>query len=335
MMSVSIKDIAAKVGVTDATVSMALRDNPEISLKRRNEIKKVAESMGYQPHLLARGLRSGKTMTIGLITSFLDGEIGGTRILSIENAAAAKGYRVFSCYHGGDVAREQADIRDLLHRWVDGIIAFPVERTHGENYLPLLERHHPLVIVDPELPIPVASVLTDFEQAGYLAVQHMLKIGRRKPAFVAAGTEAYAVKQMMAGWRRGCREGGLDFDQMPFFYDPMERSAEVFYREVSRLLDSGRQFNALVMSADALAVVAMPLLTSRGLRIPEDVAVSGVDNTQLAPYLQVPLTSVELRPEEQSRRAVEMLLDYIQNPTLEIRKETVPVELVVRRSTMV
>jgi LacI family transcriptional regulator len=332
-MPVTLKNIAEQLGTTHATVSRALRDDPCIASGTRERIQQAARRMGYKPNLLSRGLKTGKTQSIGMILAGLEVEATTAMVMAIEEAAAGEGYRVFGCYHGGDVNREKKAIDELLARKVDGIIAFPVERTECRNYQRLVANGFPVTIVGMESPFEANVVRVDLEGSSRLILQHLVEIGRKKIALIYGGTSSYALQTRIDGWRRGYEEAGIDFDNLAICGTELDASHESIAELVEELIRSDRQFDALVAGNDITALIASKILREHGFRIPEDVAVVGYDNNVFSGFLPIPLTTVRQPEKMLGERAFELLSNAIENPSGDKEKLLLDAELVVREST--
>ncbi len=341
-MSVTINDVAKRAKVSDAAVSVALRgggnSNIRVSPKTCERILKAARELGYSTNILAQGLRKGKTHTIGLILEGLGGEASTMKAAGVEEMARKNGYRVFSCYHDAQVELEVADVRDLVARQVDGIIMVPVfkARPHEFDHLKrLADQHFPLVIFYGRLPFPVSSVTVDNVHGGMLAIRHLVQIDRRKIAFIGGNPAYTSTRDRTLGWRKGCEEAGLDFDAMPFREFGWAIEENVGYRICREFLDSGVEFNALVTSNDYVALGAIKAISERGMKIPEDIAIIGFDDSRFSSYLPVPLTTIHQPSKEVGITAFQVLLNRMQNPELPVEEMILKPTLVVRGSTMV
>jgi LacI family transcriptional regulator len=333
----TIQEIARKAGVSHTTVSAVLNNRGSqrrISQSTQDHILSVAKELRYTPNMLARGLRGGKTQTIGMILSGLHVEATTAKIMMIEKVAAQQGYRICACYHDGDLEREKRDIRELVSRQVDGLIAYPVDRTDGAHYQQLMDQKFPMVIAEREFLFPTNCVLIDLVEVGLLAVRHLVEIGRKKIAFIGGGLKAASNQARIKGWQQGCQEAGLDFWTMPFFSDDMGDSPEDAYRLAKQLLASKHPFDAVIASNDIFAIAIMKVLQEHGLKIPIDVAIVGLDDDRFTRYLPTPLTTIRQPVEELGETVVKMLLSAIENPSRPFERVVLRPQLLARESTI-
>jgi len=340
MMPITINDVAKAAQVSRTAVSAVLgrytsNTTVQIGARTRARIIETAKKLGYSTNYLASGLRKGKTNTIGLILESFGVEVTQQKAEGVEQTAYENGYRVFTCFHCNNLEREEADIRDLLARRVDGLILYPFLDGRHEQIEKLVEAKFPLVTFYGDLSLPVNSVTVDNEYGAWLAVKHLEEIGRTQIAFLGGDLRYHSMQARLAGWKRGCREAGLDFEAMTFLGFETAEAEEAGYQGCHSLLESGREFNAIAASNDLIALGAYKALHDKGLRVPGDVAVIGFDDNRFIRYLPVPLTSIRQPAMEVGQKAFSLLLRQIQNPDLPPEKISLPPTLIVRQSTMV
>lgn len=333
-MAVSLKTIASQAGITKAAVSMALRDHPSISASRQRAVKQLARELGYRPNLVARGLVTGRTQTIGLIWATEFSEVNAAALTALEESARKRGYRVIASFHEGIDGREHDDIQDLLSRGIDGIIGYPTERTGCMNWKALAQRRVPHVILMMEPAFAHCHITIDIADGARQAIDHLVQIGRRRPAFICGGTASHANQVRMAGWRSACEAHGIDFDARPLAATEMLSTVEAAQSAARELAERHDAFDAVVASNDIFAAAAYQALRGRGLRIPEDVALVGSDDQQFARLLPVSLTSVRPPMEALGKLAFEMLWRQMENPDAPFEQVVLKPELMVRASTL-
>ena len=343
-MPITMQDVARKANVSKTAVSAVVGRFGKVTRVRvgeatRQRIIAAANELGYSTNILASGLRKGKTQTIGVILEHLSGETNTLRARAVEDLAREHGYRVFFCCHNSRGELEEADVRDLVARRVDGLIVSPVFRAadEGSPHLQgLAEKRFPLVTFYDRLPFPVNSVTVDNVYGGLLVVRHLIEIGRKKLAFIGGNPVYQAIRDRFTGWREGCREAGLDFEAMPFLKFISGSSEEaVGYQLCRTLIRDGRKFDALVTSNDHLALGSLKALQDAGVRIPEDAAVAGYDDNRFAEFLSIPLTTVRQPAKEVGEAAFQILLRKMEAPESPLETIVLKPSLVVRQSTMI
>ncbi|MCO6006128.1 LacI family transcriptional regulator [Actinoallomurus purpureus] len=197
---VTISDVAAHAGVSIATVSKALNNRAQVRAETRQRVLEAASELGFQPNALARGLLTGQTRTVGLLTSDSVGRFGIPVLLGAEEAFGAGEMAVLLCDARGDAIREQHHLRTLLGRRVDGLIVV------GQSTDPRPSLSH-------DLPVPVVyayapsedpqdvSFVPDDVQGARTAVEHLLTLGRRRIAHITGPTHYAAARDRATGVR--------------------------------------------------------------------------------------------------------------------------------------
>src|SRR5215510_4759041 len=267
---VRLKDIALQAGVSVMTVSKALRDAHDISANTKARIRKLAEQMGYTPDSVAQGLRSKTTKLFGLVVSAMTNPVFARVVMAIEEQAFQMGYDVIVAHSLNQVEREQAIIRRLLSRRVDGLFIVPVYRLDpvAPIYEELLKRGTPTVLMGHRAPFceKFPNVETDDITASMAATQHLLELGHRRIAFFAGPTVAPSSLERFEGYRRALRDAGIEPDDRLVFHagttiDEGEKAA-------LQMLQEAPGVTAVQAVNDLVAIGAANVFLGQGLRIP-------------------------------------------------------------------
>lgn len=337
---VTLGDVARKVGVHPTTVSQVLNGRPNCwaSEETRRRIREAVDTLGYRPNLSARGLRSGLSHVIGLVSP---GFLGGvhSRPGGLTDAAARAGYTVALSSHPNDSESEDLVIRRLLDRGVDGLVIYPVDTGPHRELRRLVASGFPVVTFEGAnlLAFECDDISVDFEALGRMQAQHLLELGRRRiclantvPNARINAVREHAVRRELA--RAGAAEPvrmrvhGSAAREVPDA-EPLAAEIRTFLREHRGTFDG-------IIGIDSLAALAIRALLEDGLRVPEDVAVVGAGDSALASYGAVPMTSVGTADEVAGGKAFELLIDRVQGRSEKgFRRLASPAELVVRSST--
>jgi len=305
--SATLSDVAKAAGVSLATASKALNGRDQVRAETRDRVIRAAERLSFSPNALARSLLAGRTGTVGLITSDLEGRFSIPILMGAEDAFGAGKVSVFLCDARGDAIREQHHIQALLSRRVDGLIVV------GSSTDPRgsLGRNLPVPVVYAYAPSEDPddlSIISDNVDAGRQAVEHLVTTGRTRIAHIS-GDPSYAAARDRA---QGVTES-LDQLGLPLMGDRVLFGSwnEAWGRGATRLLlDGDDRIDAIVAGSDQIARGALDALHDRQIRIPEDIAVIGFDNwTVLATNSRPQLTSIDLRLEELGRLAARRLFE--------------------------
>jgi LacI family transcriptional regulator len=327
--SVSLKELAARLGLNPATVSVVLNDVPGRSIPQatRDRIKAVAQELNYQPSLLARSLRNRRTLTIGILVPEL-GDGYHTQVMSgIGDQLINAGYFYFTAHHRHKQKLVDEYTRMLIGRGAQGLIAID---THLEHATPI-----PVVAVAGHRYVEgVTNVLLNHARAAELTLTHLYSLGHREIAFMRG--QAFSSdsderwNQLMATAEK------LGLEIKPELVVKLERdmwSPELGYPVVQQLMATGKRFTALVAFNDISAMGAIRALLDCNLRVPDDVSVIGFDNIRAAAYTLPRLTTISQPLAEIGRIATQTLLNRI-NGTSETSEDIiVEPELIVREST--
>jgi LacI family transcriptional regulator len=325
----TLADVARLAGVSVATASKALNGRDHVRAETRHRVVEAAEQLSFSPNTLARGLLAGRTGTVGLLTSDLEGRFSIPILMGAEDAFGAGKVNVFLCDARDDTIREQHHVQALLSRRVDGLIVVG-SRTDPR---PSLGRDLPVPVVYAYAPSDDPddlSIICDNVGAGRLAVEHLIACGRTRIAHISGDPRYAAAHDRAEGVLAGLADAGLSQVgdvRYGSWSEAWGRAA------AAMLLDRHPDVDAVFCGSDQVARGVMDMVRERGRRIPDDVAVMGFDNWEvLAADARPPLTSVDMNLEEVGRaaaRAVFAALDGTPRRGL----EALPCRVVIRGST--
>jgi DNA-binding LacI/PurR family transcriptional regulator len=328
-----LKDIAQRAGLAVMTVSKALRDKPDISAATKTRVKLLAQQMGYVPDSTAQGLRTRTTRLFGLVISSMTNPIYSRVVLAIEERAYELGYDVLLAHTLNIPEREEACLRRLLGRRVDGLFISPVYRMAAEApiYQDLAARRIPTVLLGHTAPFcsQFVNVETDDLLASYAATQHLLKLGHKRIAFFAGPLATPWTQERFEGYRRALREAGLDVDDRLVFQ--AGRTIEDGAKAALQMINESSDATAVQAINDVVAVGCAETLLSHGRKIPEDISVAGFGNILLGAHFRVPLTTTKQPKFRLGSAAVDAMQELLRGQRPESRR--LPAELIVRAST--
>jgi LacI family transcriptional regulator len=326
----TVETIAERAGVSIASVSRVLNGHGA----RPNTVRRVeqaAAELGYVPNGVARSLKGGRTRQLTFAMPDVGNPAYVSMVRQIQAVTKPLGYRLL--LHSTDaVAEDELDVvRSLADRTSDGLILCPIRVT--DAHLEVLARAARPVVVIGSLPDAAAvdSVRADSVHGTALAVRHLLERGRRRIAFINGPADTVPGHNRALGYRAALREAGLTPD--PGLTVTTEFGIEAGTRAAHRLLQARPDIDSVFCANDQLALGAAHAAHDRGLRIPDDLAVVGMDDSELAMAGQPALTSVDLGSAERGRLAAQMLVARLEGGDHPVRCETVPPRLAVRAST--
>jgi DNA-binding LacI/PurR family transcriptional regulator len=330
---VRLKDIAQRARVSVMTVSKALRNEPDVSAATKLRIKSLAQQMGYVPDSLAQGLRSKTTKLLGLVIPSITNPIYARIVFAIEERAHEMGYDILLAHTHNMPLREEACIRRLLSRRVDGLFISPVYRFEAEAriYQEVLARKTPTVLIGPPAPFCKSFPSVEVEEvaASRNATQHLLKLGHKRIAYLTGPSTAPWALERFEGYRHALREAGLDMDDKLVFQ--AGSTIEEGMKAALQMLNESCNATAVQATNDLVAIGCAEVLLSKGLRIPEDISIVGFGNILMAEHFCVPLTTLRQPKFRLANAAMDAMVNLLQGKPIEVKK--LPAELIERKST--
>jgi LacI family transcriptional regulator len=319
-----ITDVAALAGVSTSTASKALNDTGQLREETRERVRRAAEQLGFTPDSRGRALSSGRSYTVGLITTDSSGRFSIPIMLGAEDALSAGEMALVLCDTRDDALRESHYLKSLVARRVDGIIVT------GRRTEPRAPIEVPMPVVyafSPSTDPADTSVVMDDHGGAASAVRHLLSLGRRRIAHVTGpATHRSAVVRASAT----LETAGDALVGEPLHGEWSERWGR---HAVDVLLRTG-EVDAISCGSDQIARGVCDRLRELGRGVPDDVAVTGFDNwSVMALASRPPLTTVDLRLEELGRRTAQLLLEMI-GGAAPSGLVSMPTELVPRESTL-
>jgi len=330
---VRLKDIAQLTGVSVMTVSKALRDEPDVSAETKAKIKALAQHLGYVPDSSAQGLRTKTSKLFGLVIPAATNPVYARMVYAIEERASELGYDVLFAQTLNKPEREEACLRRLLSRRVDGLFLTPDYRFEAEAriYQEIVARKVPAVLLGPPAPFCKNFISIEIEEAvaSFNVTRHLLELGHKKIAYFTGPPAAPWAHERFEGYRRAHREAGLEVDDKLVF--AAGSTLEDGTKAALQLLDEGCHPTAVQTVSDLVAIGCAEALLQQGLKIPDDISIAGFGNILAAEYYRVPLTTVSQPKFRFGIAAVETMMSLIRGEKAATRR--LPAELVLRQST--
>lgn len=328
----TLNDVAERARVSLATASKALNGRADVAERTRERVLAAAAALEFTPNAVARGLTSGRTGTVGLLTSDLEGRFMIPILMGAEDAFGAGKIDVFLCDARGDAVREQHHLRALLSRRVDGIIVV------GDNTdpRPSLGRNLPVPVVYAYAPSDDPkdlSLTPDNVTGGQEAIEHLVACGRSRIAHIGGDPAYAAARDRLKGAQQALSAAGLSFVGTPMLSEWSERWGRA---ATAMLLDRHPEIDAIFCGSDQIARGALDVARDLGRDVPDDIAVMGYDNwTLLAEASRPELTSVDANLQELGRAAAQRIFDALDGTQQQPRGvHHLPVRTVIRGSTV-
>lgn len=327
---VTISEVAKEANVSRATVSHVINNTRFVSEETRQRVEQAINELGYRPNILARSLRLGETLTLGLIlpdsSNTFFAEIGR----SIEIAAFESGYSVILCNSGEDPDKESLYIDVLTKKQVDGIILVPT-CIHCDAIRSLKKLQVPIVLMDRELTdLVLDTVLVDNRMGGLIATRYLISLGHQRIACIAGPSSTNPSAQRLQGYKQALEEARIPFDESLVRIGDF--SALSGWSLGNGLLSITEPPTAIFACNDMMAIGLLRATHEKGIRVPDDLSLIGFDDIEPVSFTIPPLTTIAQPKIEISEKAIKFLIQRINNPQRDPQYEILPVSLVVRDS---
>lgn len=332
-----LSDIARECGLSRATVSKVLLGtggpNTRVSPDTAKRIKAAARKLQFQPNQAARQLKGVRTRLIGLITGFGASQVLLDKLMRFETEAWHRGYRLLPGHAHADPDRAMSYLADLITRGAEGLVFVDF---HGTLLKAISHRltNCPPSVFQCRLPIQgQPCVVLDRSDGVCQAVHHLAQRGRQRIGLMVASTEDPGLGSRSEGYLRGLSERNLAIDPILHWkHVDTITSASEFDHAVEQLVVKGKA-DSVITSNDMVAVRMIKALRSRGLRVPQDVAVVGFDNLDIAAISDPELTSIDQCNVQVVNQTLRMLTSMIETGQAAERQVIVKPKLIVREST--
>jgi len=332
----TIYDLARELKVSSSTVSRALRDDPRVTERTRQRIKAFAEKKGYRANFHARTLRSHRTNTIGLLVPELHSDFIVSVLAGIERVLAAAGYNLIVANSMDSHHIEEKNVRNLLDRCTDGLIASLSPQTKSlDHLLPLPGKGVPVILLDKvQHPLAFPTVAFDYYDCGRMATLHLVAEGCRRIAHITGPLNRSEYGDRCRGYRDALQQSGLPAGNEWLIVNDL--SAEAARAAAETVAAMHPLPDGLVVPDDYAAAVCMRTLREHGLRIPQDIAIVGGNNDRIGILTEPALTTMSFPGGQLGELAAKDLLNRL-NPgsaRLPVTITMVRSELLIRQSSL-
>ncbi len=312
-MATTIKDIARQAGVSHTTVSRALHNNPLISDETTRRIQGIAAELNYHPSFVARSLKTNRSQALGVIVSHIDDPFFSEILQGIDDVAQASGYSLFIAASQHDLGREKAIVQTMREHRVDGVILCSPRYAREQGH-PLYLSDIPLVAINNQAEDDYPfSIYHDDVDGAQQVCGHLIGLGHRRIGFLGDATSGRTTQERLAGFRQTMARASLE-STPEFIHLVPGSSALLGYEAVQYYLNLEHCPSALMCYNDMLAVGVLKGLRLAGLRVPEDISVTGFDNITVSEYTAPPLTTIDQPKRFLGAEAARMMLDQLANP---------------------
>ena len=338
MKKKSLSDIASELGVSKTLVSFVLNgkgDEKSISKKTQERVLQLADKHNFSPSFMARGLRMGKTHTIGLIVADISNKFYAKIAKEVEKVAAQNNYSVIFCSSDESIEKEIELIRMLRNRQVDGLIISTTQK-ESNLFTQMKNESFPFVLIDRKAPrIKVNYVGSDNFQGAFDATSHLIdnnyiNIGLLKisPNYLSS------IKERELGYRSALKENGIRLNTDFVYTIPFDKIQESVNQYFDRLLSKPNSIEAVFTVNNSIAIACLDYLNRHHYHIPNDVAILSFDDIELFKYSCPTITAVAQAVDKIGGISVNLLMDEINGLVQEKKEVKLAVELLQRSSSI-
>lgn len=327
----TMKDVARLAGVSTSTVSHVINKDRFVSEPIREKVDAAIKTLNYAPSALARSLKLNQTHTIGMLITASSNPFYSELVRGVERSCFERGYSLVLCNTEGDEHRMNRNLETLLQKRVDGLLLLCTE-----THLPapeIMSRYPsiPTVMMDWAPFEGESDVIQDNSLlGGEMATQHLIDSGYTRIACIAGPQDKTPARLRLEGYRNAMNKAGLEICEGFEIIGDFEFQGG--FSAMSSLLALEQPPLAVFTGNDAMAVGAYHALYQAGLKVPQDMAIVGYDDIELARYMTPPLTTIHQPKDELGELAVDVLIHRMAQPTLAQQRLLLTPELVVRGS---
>nr|WP_024307745.1 LacI family DNA-binding transcriptional regulator [Pseudomonas sp. P818] len=325
----TIKDVAARAGISYTTVSHVVNGTRPVSDQVRRKVEAAIAELGYVPSGVARSLRARATGTLGLLVPNASNPYFAELARGIEDHAERNGYSVILCNSDDDIDKQLRYLRVLLERRIDGLIVATVA-SDAAFAQALANLQVPLVLVDRSLEgVNADQLRVDHEQGAYLATRHLLELGHRRIVCIGGPASTQVAQLRAAGYQRALDEAGVAAQAVvdcPFTSPAGHAAAQV-------LLAAEPRPTAIFAGNDMIALGVLRAAAEHQLQVPRQLSVVGFDDIEVSRYLHPALTTVGQCIGALGEQVAARLLERIRTPDLAVTQRLIEPILLLRESS--
>lgn len=324
----TLKDVAAKCGLTVTTVSRVLNNRGYISDETRAKVYAAMEELNYQPNEVARSLSKKSTNTIGVIVPHIRHPYFADMISNIENAASKRGYKIILANTKGTNHKEKEYLDMCTSNRVAGVILFSSSVQVSE----FTKSNIPLITVERFIENGTAAVECDNEQGGRLAAEALIKAGCKKLLIIGGVSESHMpADDRFVGFAKVCDERGVSYKEVTTSQDQYDSLD--YHSLLDGALNLDDNFDGIFASSDLIAAQILQVCGKTGKRVPEDIKLIGFDDVMISRLTTPPISTVHQPIKEMAETAVDLVIAASEGRVVP-KRTLLPVTYIERESTV-
>jgi len=329
----TIHDIARELKISASTVSRALQNNPRISLKTREKVISVANSMGYRPNIMASNLRNKRSNTIGIVVPLINRYFFSAVISGVEEVAFKAGYNVVISQSNDLANKEISIVHSMFANRVDGlIISIAMQPTNYEHLKIFRKKNIPLVFFDRTVAeIDTNKIVVDDFMGGFRVTQHLIEQGYKRIGHMAGPQNLQTYLDRKNGYIEALSKNGMPYVESLVVNNSL--TTEDGVNAVQYLMNLSNPPDAIFCGNDTTALSSMIYLRDKGIRIPEDFGIVGFSNEPFSRVVSPSISTIAQPGFLMGQKAAELILNEIEHKEKSFKTLVLPTELIVRESS--
>lgn len=327
----NINDVAQLAGVSASTVSRALSGKIPVDSDTKQRVLKAVKQLNYCPNVLAKGLKEGKTYTIGLIIPNIRNPIFPAVARGVEDMARKYGYTVILCNTDENIQVELDYVEKLRKRWVDGLI-FATATSESTHILQLFNEGFPVMLLVRRMEEMLHAVVVDNFTAAYEATKLLILRNCKNIALISGNPKVDVYRERLKGFIKAHGDFGMSIDENLVIQGVS--GAREGYAACRYIIEKGMKFDGVFATSDRKAIGSIKALKDNNIRVPEDVKVVGFDDLETTEMFEPPLTTMSQPTYEMGALAMEKLVKIMNSKRKsKVFVEKLSAQLIIRDTT--
>ena len=329
-MNPTIKDVASLARVHPSTVSRVINDDSRISEKTKEKVLLIIKKLGYTPNAIARGLKTKRTHTLGMLIPDITNPFFAEIARGVEDTANKNNFNVILCNTDDKLKKERTYLEILRGKRVDGLI-LGTAHIRDKSILELEKKKFPYILVSRNIEgLDKNCIIVDDVAGGLMATEHLINMGHRRIAHITGPLKVRGSINRLEGYKLALEKHQIEYKEE--LVEEGDFRIKGGYQAMKKFLKLPEPPTAIFAANDLLALGAMQVIQKRKYHIPKDFCIIGFDDIRLASFVYPPLTTVRQPMLEMGALAVKMLLKIIEEEEFNQKKEILEPKLIIRES---
>lgn len=330
--SPTIQDVADLAGVSVAAAGRALGGYGSVRAEVRERVVAAAKELGYRSNPLARSMITGITHTLGLVVADIENPFFARVARGVADVAHRAGYEVLLVNSDEDLVTEQAAVRTLFDKRVDGLIVAPASDQRGTHLQEAVSGGTPVVLIDRTVEgLHADAIVADNESAARRAIGHLVGLGHRRIAALSSSGPIHTNRARLEGYLKGLDDAGIDRDER--LVRLVDYSREAATREAMAVIDGTGGATAIFTTDNVMSIGTFEGIQRAGRRVPDEVSIIGFDDLEWTTIVRPPMTVIAQPVYEVGAMAARRLLERIGGDEGPVRTCVLETAFIVRGST--